>query len=89
MDRAANLRFCLYEIGRPRELFEHGARIRLRPQPVQVLDVLACHSGEVDRTFGAVVPMVIAHAAMGNTDEAIAWLKTGSAEHSNAGHSES
>src|SRR5215471_13261958 len=48
MDKtAANFRFGPYEFRpRTRELYKHGVKIRLRPQPLRVLEVLLEHASE-------------------------------------------
>jgi TolB-like protein/DNA-binding winged helix-turn-helix (wHTH) protein len=48
--RAPNLRFGTFELcSRTKELFRAGIRLRLRPQPFQVLQILLENAGEVVR----------------------------------------
>ncbi len=46
--QAANYRFGSYELRtRTRELYKQGAKLKLRPQPFQVLEILIEHAGDV------------------------------------------
>jgi Tol biopolymer transport system component/DNA-binding winged helix-turn-helix (wHTH) protein len=46
--QAANYRFGPYELrSRPQELYKDGVRMKLRPQPIQVLNALVERAGEV------------------------------------------